>query len=396
MGKLDKLIAEQRATLGATRRVYAKDRKADYGYTTDVIEGIMGNLGTTVAGRAAQLGTQNERQMRMLLARRYGADQGAEAKLDRGIATASRNYGSAAVGASAPLVRQAQGHIAAGRAEARGNVQAGWTMQAGGKAVMDILGAGVQEANAAAKYQTAEALAYRAKEDAKLIADMAMQQKQAQLDFHYWKKQQDYLAGLEEGANGSMQGLGQVTETTGTASWWMRNYLGENPATTAAELLAAYETDQGTLSEGERAVMLQIARNVRGSVNEDGTTIAGYTREDEVQDLINVIHTLYPNMKGAKLDAALSALLQTKYGPYAGQGVAAAEGSSDNLNPALGAGKGGAQGGNVLESDVVVTTAQGEVRIPAGTPWRVDENGRQYINWRGQKLYPDGSWRFAS
>jgi hypothetical protein len=206
---------------------------------------------------------------------------------------------------------------------------------------MDILNAGITEAKYAAKYQTAEALQYRAKEDAKLLADQAnqirMMQLQAKMEFDTWKKQQDYLQKTEDASQGALQGLNVTTTTAASASADFRTWLVDDPELTADELVAKYQETNGSLGENERLVLTAVARSVKGSVNSAGKTVKGYSTEDEAREVVDALLLLYPNFGGERDRILKTITSQLKAGYSAAEVEAAArtniERGQDNLIP---------------------------------------------------------------
>ncbi len=348
---IKKLYAKQRASTAATRKVYAQDRMSDFKYTSNVVDAALKNLMSAGGKLRGGLTAQQAKQMTALetmRARNQAAQGGA---VDRIGNTVSRLYGSATAGAITPEIRRAEGLAEGSIITQAGTVRAGEQVQKGGSQVMDILMGGVAEAGAAAKYQTAEALKYRAQEDAKLIAEQQFALKQARLDaqlqFATWKKQQDYLAKQEEEAAGGMAGLKQVVNSATEAASWMRTYRAENPDKTVQDLVTDYQTEFGNLGEGETQFLMQVARMVKQSTDDDGMTVHGYTRADEANDLQSVIRTLYPNFRPAKLGDALSAGLDKSYGTAGTSSTAALQAELSSLAERV-ATKDGATAGTTL------------------------------------------------
>jgi hypothetical protein len=305
--------AKARAGIIASRRIYAQDRMSDYGLTTDIVGSLFKSLGTTAKGRTAALTGQHARQLAAIEGLRARTSKGGERDIDRAAGFSNRNFGSVATGMAAPLYRQAGAHLEGSRKTMRGLSRGGDVLAAGGQDIMATLTGGVKEAAQAAKYQTAEALQYRAKADAKLIADQQNQIQMAKLEFQYWKKQQDYLKKLEEGdTTGKLGGVTQVTQYAVESGVEMRQLLAENPTASVDDLINAATAGDTGITEQERMVLRQVALAAQRSVGEDGMTKAGFSREDEAEAILDSVLLLYPDYKKVpKLRETILAGLQS-------------------------------------------------------------------------------------
>ena len=308
--------ANQKAKAGiiATRKLLKGERMAGFKATGSALDAVYGNLSTTQAGIGRSQTIANQKTM-AALARLAGKTDRATGRIVRGSeAKAANQYGSV-IGAA--VDRQSgtlEAHAAAASAALRGEKAAGKVGAKGAADVLGILKAGAATAKAGAAGQLADALQYRAKNDAQIVAGMQQARMEANLQFETWKRQQDYLKKQEEKDQaGALGGIVQATNTSATASAFMRNFLSENPGATAPEAMAEYQKQYGVV-EAAVPLLTLISQNVYSSVDPaTGQTRAGYTRENESQDLVAALHTLYPTFAQQKqavfrtIDSALAA-----------------------------------------------------------------------------------------
>jgi hypothetical protein len=303
-----------KASTIATRKLLRQDRMAGFKATGSALDAIYGNLSTTQAGIGRSQTIANQKTM-AALARLAGKTDRATGRIVHGSeAKAANQYGSV-IGAA--VDRQSgtlEAHAAAAGMALHGEVAAGKTGARGATNVLAITKAGAKAAAAGAAGQLADALQYRAKNDAQIVAQMEQARMEANLQFQTWKRQQDYLKKQEEkDTRGALGGITQATNTSATASAFMRNWLAENPGASAPEAMAAYTEKYGAV-EAAVPLLTLISQNVYSSVDpETGQTRAGYTREDETHDLVSALHTLYPTFADQKkavfrtIDSALAA-----------------------------------------------------------------------------------------
>ncbi len=186
----NRYITNQRANIAATRRILAQSRNKGYKAVTDIISGIEGNLRTTSRANNALL-IQGQAQTLAALKRLQGRTNAKGTRLASRARTQVANlYGSAVAGGtdfSAVDARVRSNEVAqrgltgSARLLAQGNAAAAATQEQG-----------VTAAAEAAKYAASQAKLYRAKDDARLIAEqqVSLQQMrlQAKLDLENYKK----------------------------------------------------------------------------------------------------------------------------------------------------------------------------------------------------------------
>ena len=166
MSALDKL----KATIKASRRVANIDRRADFSMADAGLDSIFANLLTTQQGVARSLGSTNDR---ILSGMERLSDKGA-AQSKRGVARAGARalnlFGSALGGVVEQNLGPAEAIAAATAAQGKAAVGAGKLAAKGASTALDIQESAASEAQAGADYQLAQALGYRAKSDAALVA----------------------------------------------------------------------------------------------------------------------------------------------------------------------------------------------------------------------------------
>jgi hypothetical protein len=265
MAKSDKLFAQAKANIITTRKLAAQARKAGFKYTTDVIGGIYGNLKTTMGGVQAALTSTQKKQLQSLQrvqARTQAITQG---QVDRAKAQVAKRLGSAIAGGTS--FRAVQG-VAAGSAKVqKGLTQAGAILDKGSKVAMAALQEGTAQAQAAAQYATAQALTYRAKEDARLIAEKQLALKQMRLqsalDLENFKAKQDYLKKLEQTGN-TTTGASALATSAADAFPVLQKLFNtpkeDGTYPTATEVVQMYIQQYGVTSQQETALITALAR----------------------------------------------------------------------------------------------------------------------------------------
>jgi len=271
-------------------------RMAGFSSTTDLIDSIMGNAAGGVAGASAKLTRQNSRQLTALAALADRTRAGNARAVNGGQREAANLFGGAVAGLTAPEFGRAAGHSKAAQIALTGAARGAVTSARGGGLAMGIMAQGVEAAAAGAQAQTADALLYRAKNDAQIIADRQNMMLQAQLDFQNWKRQQDYLKKQEEGdKTGAWQGVSQVADTAVTASIAMQKELADNPDATVDDLIDAATAGNRVLAadEGAQQYLAQLASSLK-SAPDTGTYAP------TVDAIVDATLLLYPNFKNVK------------------------------------------------------------------------------------------------
>lgn len=302
MGAYEKSLLKLRAGNIATRGLLKEARLGGFQSTTSLIDSIGGNLATNVAAMGSTMTRQNARQLRALAAVADRTAAGNARDVHGGQRTAQNLFGGAITGLIAPTVEQTAGHSKASRIALAGAARAGVTTAKGANTILGIMQAGVAEANAGAAAQTADALAYRAKNDAQVIAQQQQMVLQSKLDFQNWRRQQDYLKKLEtkQPPGSEAAGVATVAELTVSAAVTMRQYLATHPDATVDDLVGQVTAGDASLAgnAGALTVLSELARQAKSSVDPNtGQTIPGYSRANEAEDIFNSILLLYPNYK---------------------------------------------------------------------------------------------------
>jgi hypothetical protein len=297
----NKADARARARIIATRGALKADRMAGFRQTNSALDAILANTATTERGIAASQTVANARTV-AALHRISGRASSRGSAIARATGKAERSqYGSVAGAAADRQSSALEASRAASQALQAGERGAGNVGVKGATDVLGIVRAGVKEAAAGAKGQLADALAYRARQDASVIANMQQARLQAQLEFKNWKRQQEYLAKQEQkDTSGALGGVRQAADTAGDAAVFFRQQMAENPGSSASDLVSAYHDKFGSLGGSEDPLLNILAGNVVKSTNEEGRTIDGYTREDDLHDTMRALSTLYPNFGKAR------------------------------------------------------------------------------------------------
>lgn len=326
-------FAKQRANIMASKAAYKQDRLAGFRVTNDIVGNIFGNLKTTMRGVGSELTSSNARQLTALqrLASRSGKSNARV--IDNARGTAAGLYGIAGVAGAKPALDAAAAVAKGSKVALGGQVKAGKTLANSQATVLGIMGAGVAEAQAGAKAQTADALAYRAKEDAKLIASQQLElQKmklQAQLDIDTYKKK---LALDEKAAGGGSDGLTAVA-SFGVQAFAPLQELFNKPGNedkSAAEIAQEYIKTLGGENLDPNAIALinslasQMALAGAGPGNK-GSIKPGETASFLTSQLTDTLDILYPNY--SKHSKEVEKLLKAQLSVYA------ADAASSRISP---------------------------------------------------------------
>lgn len=219
MGKYIK----QRASIIATRKALGGARNSEFQYTQDVLGAIYGNAASTIGGGKAALTGEQARLMSSLKLLKQNQAQGSKRTTRRTENNISNLYGSSTLGAVAPYVDTVRTAGKAGTKAVNARAAAAGIVGRGNKAAMNTLAEGVKMAQAGAEGQLADALAYRAKNDASLVAqqELALQQhrysmvqmrEQNKLDLENYRKK----AAMEDQAAGNGTASALTDFATGT------------------------------------------------------------------------------------------------------------------------------------------------------------------------------------
>ena len=255
------VIRSARADLLATKKLLKGATKSEYKYTQDVLGSIYGNLGSTLGGGRAALTTEQKRLTGALSALKQNQSRvsGQQERNTRNVV--SRLYGTSTAGAVKPALDTVAVTGAAGTKAVGGQVAAGGILARGNEAAYTTLEQGARAAEAGAQGMLADALTYRAKDDARLIAEQqlaitqqrfTMQQMRLQnkLDLKNYEKK---LA-LEDEAAGTG---GQISAIAGLAAGaapelWNEFMQWRNAdGTVVADQASVHQNDQGQWVDSE-------------------------------------------------------------------------------------------------------------------------------------------------
>jgi hypothetical protein len=301
---------------------------------------------------------------------RYGdrLQQGNQGSIRQGAAQA-RNIAGAAAPLAAPILKQAKGHAAAANIAMQGAARAGVTVAKGGQTILGILQAGAATAQAGAQGQLADALAYRARDDARLIADRQNLILQSKLEYQNWRRQQDYLKKqADEDATGKLTGVHQVATLAVDAAVAFRRALLDDPSKSVADLVADFAEGDPSIGQNETFVLQKLAHEIKSSVDPNtGETIGGYGRGEEAADIYRSVLQLYPDYKNTKklkesirsgLDAGWSSALVAANAAAEAGGAEPAPGEDPNTGAGVPTGDPGSVGYNYMGQQYDASTVK--------------------------------------
>lgn len=291
-----KYIQAQRANIIAARKIANRARTSEYKATTNVLDSIYGNAATALAGTTSQMTADQNRQLAALAKLKNSKAQ--DRVIRRGADKVADLYGIAGTAGAKPGLDAARA-AAKGSAKTIGGIAgAAATVATGNEAAAATMATGLQAAQAAAASQTAQALNYRAQNDASLAAERAIALQQtrleAKLDYDNWLKQQKALQKLdpENGASGGAA-MAAIAQTGAQSFTGLRenynsyydaqgnsyqpsevhwdpeshiHYVGDSVENgtpvklpNASQAAAAYIQDNGIIDESQAAVIQSVA-----------------------------------------------------------------------------------------------------------------------------------------
>jgi hypothetical protein len=186
------VLAKLRAANRAYRTVLNSDRTGDYRIAASQLDALTHNLMTTQRGLSRSLNNKDAQVIQNMsrLASRSGR------AANRSVAAAqsqdTRRYGAAMGGAAYQSLDRARVGAAGVGRTGRAGAAAGLMLGKAGSEAMGIQGSAAREAASSADYALSNALTYRAKDDAKLMADKnlqlqaAVQAEKDRLQQHQW------------------------------------------------------------------------------------------------------------------------------------------------------------------------------------------------------------------
>lgn len=221
-------------------KALTKARVASYKAGQSQLDAIRSNLRTTGAGIGGALTSSQARTLSSI--ERVAAT--GQAKSTGALASATnqiRNrYGTAMGGITAPLLAPAAAHSKATILGAAGAVAGAVKSAQGGQLALGIEKAGARTARQGAEYQLNQALLYRAKQDAALVA-------QQKSDWLLYKQKADYANKLAAQA-ASAKDAGDLQKVLGEAPQFitaLSTYMLNNPGVLPAAAVAQVMTDTG-------------------------------------------------------------------------------------------------------------------------------------------------------
>lgn len=399
---LDTQFTRAAAGIAATRKLYKRDRMSEYKATQSLTRSLYGNALGTLGGVAKNMTADQKRQLAALKRVTSGK---AERRISNRAADTVRNlYGIAGTGFAGPALDTLAATAKGAHTTLQGQRKAGGILAESNDAAMSTLAAGLKESSQGAKAAVANALLYRAKNDASLISDRktALAQEriqaavdernarlQAELDYKNWQKQQDYInkqVGADGTAVAGVAGDAWTGLRTISNLWYDdqgNSYhtseldpesIGTgHPTTTddvpvqgmtAGQAAAQYAGDQGyAIDSPEGTVIAAVARSMwnagAGVTNSDpfNANQAAQIRSS----LTSSLGVLYPHMPAAKMTALIEAQVK------AASSAAAANSYNGPADPGAGGGSPGGGGGEAVAGTAAVGLAGAQAGYQAGT-----------------------------
>jgi hypothetical protein len=330
-------FARARAGVAASRGAYRQDRMAGFRATNDIQDAIFGNLNTTMRGVGRTLTSSNAKQLRRIQQMAKKSAAGNERVIGNARGTAANLYGIAGVAGAKPALDAAAAAARGSEKAMQGQVKGAKTQARTAQTVLGIMQAGVQEARAGAKAQTADALAYRAKEDATLIAGQQLElQKmrlQAQLDLDTYKKK---LAMDEKAAAGGSTGITTVATFGVQAFPALREAFNADPEATPQSVASDYITKNNITDPNAITLINQLASSmaVAGAGPQNKGSIApGEVQSFVTGQLTDTLELLYPNYSkhSKEVEKMLKAQLSVYAAETAAQQLAGADDRESNV-----------------------------------------------------------------
>jgi hypothetical protein len=243
------------AQVARTAALLSRQTRKDYRYTGSLEDAIFGNAGNSTRSAGQSLTASSARilsAMKGLL-----AAQGADAKGILGMAN-DRSLGGGLAGVMGQSFNPAAATVAGGLGVGLAQVKAGQDYGDTATGLVKLAQAGVEQARAGAKYQTAQVLAGRQKQDVATIAaqehDIIMAQLQEQLQEKAQQAQYDLSVRAATKAQADLQakqGPQAVATVRSMANAVIeaQKFLTGNQAATNQEVLDAVNAALGTAND---------------------------------------------------------------------------------------------------------------------------------------------------
>lgn len=353
-----------KADIKASAIAMRADRMGEFKWTQSALQGVYKNLGTTLGGGRAGMTGEQARLLGKLASLKQNQGTRSRAIAGNAKANVASLYGSATAGSLGTALGSVKAAGKAGRQTVGGQVAAGGILARGDQAAYTTLEQGVQMAKAGAKGQLADALAYRAKNDASLIAQrqLAMDQMrlQNQLDIQNYKKKLALQSGTA--GNAAASALANVASDTVPS---LIGYFNDKSLAnggegitkdghnyvTPAEAANAWAAANGITdpNDPQYKVVLAVAQSIRSSNDANG---GNYDPADISSAVQQQLAIMYPDLKPGQLSSL--------------GGIVTAASSNWNL----------AQASSTVAVDPTVLLDQQNPGVPNGT--KRDYNGQSY------------------
>ncbi len=309
---------QMRATTKATKTILRQSRMQGFVQTNSALGAIEGNLRTTLASGKAAMNKDQSRVLGQLRNAQRFQDRNSQKATNRAYAQTGGMYGSATRGAMGSSLRAIDNY---GQSETRrGNplTSAGGILARGNQMAQATLAKGATMARAGADAALADALQYRAKDDAALIAqqqyELQKMRLQNKLDIQNYKAK---LA-LEEDKAASLTGATALAGLAGDGVQQLQNIFANpdnaagdaNGYVTAAEALAVWSAQTGY---GEETVQYQVMQTVANAIRNghDAAAAAGTGIDPTVisDSVTQAIAMQYPDMSPTQVESLRGVIL---------------------------------------------------------------------------------------
>jgi len=203
-------IIKIRAGNRAAAQLARQATRAEFKYTNRIDQAIYGNLAGNISGNTAALTAEQSRLTGALTRLKANQARGSSRISKAARTDVQSAYGSAVAGGNRLNLEAVQTVGKAGQKAVGAQAAAGGILARGNEAAASTLASGVQMAKQGARAQVADALAYRARNDAELAAtrdnQLSMMVLQNKLDIENYKKKLE-LQDKASGSNGQMSAV---------------------------------------------------------------------------------------------------------------------------------------------------------------------------------------------
>jgi hypothetical protein len=306
-------FARARRDINKSERELREDRMADYRFADSREDAIFNALTRSLRRTGQRVSRQNERMLERMAAL-VARQRAGRRVIGRAQGAAVDSYGGAMAGEAADAFSVARTSARTGVQVAQAHERAGEQGARNADRIVRVAQAGAREARAGADYALAQALDQRGTEDAALIAQqrhdlnmariqqqfaMAQAERQHQLDFEFWKKQQNFLQNGGFGQDGQSSSL--VGEDLASLMPNIRDLLEANPDASATDILQ--QLGENVTPEQVPYVM-RLIQTVKNRGLFGGPSPSG-TYEEGVQAIVDSMLASNPEWDKPKLRRAL-------------------------------------------------------------------------------------------